>query len=158
MAETLNILFIPAILDFLASSFSSVGKTTLSNFYTPSSIGKRPRKLIGLEGSASETPNPIMLIITIIVKPRYWPTVILRGEREALVVASAKKVTRTKRSSMLVMVKVLYAVPTDLPNYIMGGIAVGEGSSVGEQYRRARRWVTVRDWRSREGEVFTGWC
>ena len=38
--------------------------------------------------------------------------VILRGERVALVVASAKKVTRTKRSSMLVMAKVLHAVPT----------------------------------------------
>ena len=60
--------------------------------------------------------------------------VILRGERVALVVASAKKVTRTKRSSMLVMAKVLHAVPTDLPNCIMAGRAVVEGSSVGEQY------------------------
>jgi len=65
-----------------------------------------------------------MLIITIIVKPRYWPIVILRGERVVLVVALAKKVTRTKRSLILVMVKELHAIPINLPNYIMAGRAV----------------------------------
>jgi hypothetical protein len=38
---------------------------------------------------------------------------------------------RIKRSSMLVMAKVLHAVPTDLPNCIITGRAVVEGSSVG---------------------------
>jgi hypothetical protein len=71
MAETLNILFIPVILDFPASSSSSAGKTTSSNFHTPSRIGKRPRKPIGLEGRASERLNLIMLMMTIIMKPRY---------------------------------------------------------------------------------------
>ena len=43
---------------------------------------------------------------------------------------SEQKITRTKRSSILVVAKVLYAVPTDLPNCMMAGRAVVEGSSV----------------------------
>jgi hypothetical protein len=53
--------------------------------------------------------------------------VILRGERVALVVTSAKKVTRIKRLSILVIAKVLYIVLTDLPNYMTAGRAVAEG-------------------------------
>jgi hypothetical protein len=59
------------ILDFSASSSSLAGKITSSNFHIPSRISKRPRKLIGLKGKASKTLNLIILIIIIIVKPRY---------------------------------------------------------------------------------------
>lgn len=53
-------------------------------------------------------------------------------------VASAMIFTRTKRSSILVIAKVLHAVPTDLPNCMMAGRAVvpaafAAGSQLGDR-------------------------
>ncbi len=79
---------------------------------------------MGSEGRANETPNPIMLIMTITVKPRYCPIVILSGVVVRLTAASAKKVTRTNMSSILVMAKELHAVPIDLPNSMVVSQAV----------------------------------
>ncbi len=62
--------------------------------------------------------------MTIIVKPRYCPIVILSGVVVRLTAASAKKVTRTNMSSILVMAKELHAVPIDLPNSMVVSEAV----------------------------------
>jgi hypothetical protein len=58
---------------------------------------------MGSEGRASEAPKPTMLMMTITIKPIYWPRVILRGVTVLLVDASEKNVTKTNMSSILVM-------------------------------------------------------
>ena len=67
----------------------------------------------------SEAPKPIMLMMMITVNPRYWPRVILRGVIVVLVDASAKKVTKTNMSSILVMANELHAIAVDFPNCVM---------------------------------------
>jgi hypothetical protein len=54
-----------------------------------------------------------MLMVVIMVKPIYWPMMILMGVRLLLVDDSAKKVTRTNMSSILVMANELHAVAID---------------------------------------------
>lgn len=63
------------------------------------------------------------------VKPAYWPRTILGAVRRLLEVeASAKKVTSTKASSMLVMRKVRLALPMVGPSCIATrGVASGWG-------------------------------
>ena len=60
-----------------------------------------------------------MLMIMMTVKPTYWPIVIFRGVTLLLVDASAKKVTKTKISSILVTANVPHAVPIARPNSMM---------------------------------------
>ena len=91
----------------------------MSSCQIPSRMGSRPRNPIGSGGRTSDTPNPIMLMMIIIVNPMYWPVVILRGVMVFLVDASAKKVASTNMSSMFVMAKELHAVPIDFPNCIV---------------------------------------
>jgi hypothetical protein len=112
---TLNIPFAPAAVD-TSVSCSFWGRKRLENFQTPRRMGNRPRKPIGSEGNTSERPKPIMLMHTMMVNPMYWPMTIFHGVRTLLVVASAKKVIKTKRSSMLVMANVAQASPRVLPN------------------------------------------
>lgn len=86
-------------------------------------MGSKPRNPIGSEGSMSDAPNRIMLIIIMAVNPMYWPKVILRGVTVVLVDASVNKVTKTNKSSMLVTANVLQEMPIDMPNCMIASRA-----------------------------------
>ena len=80
---------------------------------------------MGSGGNARATAKPIMLIATIMLNPRNWPTIIFRGVMVLLLDASAKKVIKTNMSSMFVEANVAQASPTTAPKCILKMVKLG---------------------------------